>query len=181
LWKERIEKKNWSDKSLGVKWECLVVRQDERNGVYHLMIVNRGHTLIRGFGKDTIQVKPERRTLGDHFLFNARFDCIHDIDIHFVKGDTAARHARHLRNETNEDVGKLRRILPVGELLGSSINQGQSLELGRFCKNSFEDGEHSGWVNILLVCPLQSRRRKSREVELSLKMCQACVITGNAH
>jgi len=108
-------------------------------------------------------VEPERGPLGDDFLFNALFDFFRQAGIYLVEGDAAASHVRHLRGETNEEVGEFGRILPVGQLLRSSINQGQSLELSRCFEQRFEDGKSSGWVNITFMVDFQSKRRKRIE------------------
>lgn len=100
------------------------------------MIVNSGHTWIRNTGDVPAQVEPERGALGYNFLFNALFDCLHQVYVHLPEGETAARQVGHLRRETNEEVGKIRRMLPLGQINSSSINQGQSFEL-RFVNRIF--------------------------------------------
>ena len=107
------------------------------------MIVNRGHTWIRNIGDVPTQMKPERGTLGHNLLFNALFDCLHKDAIHLLEGEAAAGKMGHLRGEVNEEVGKIGRMLPVGQINGSSINQGKSLELrflNRTIDGSFENG-----------------------------------------
>jgi len=67
-----------------------------------MIVNNRGHTRIRNIGDVPVQVEPKRGALGYNFLFNALFDCLQQVNVHLLEGETAAGKMVHLRSETNE-------------------------------------------------------------------------------